>query len=60
MKDGELKGVGISSGTSAQMTIDLRLFITALISYAVSKGYKRWHGFLENTELLDDKVWKID
>ena len=42
------------------MTADFRLFITVLISYAVSKGYEKWPGVIVNMELLDDKVWKID
>ena len=58
MKDGVLKGKVISSRTSAQMTTDFRLFIMDLISYATSKGYKKWPGVLEEMEFLKDKVWK--
>ena len=60
-KDGVLKGVviSISSGMSAQMTTEYRLYTTALISYAASKGYNRWHGVIKNDKIPDDLVWKI-
>ena len=54
-----MKGVVISSETSTQMTTDYRLFTTALISHAASKGYKRWPGVLENMELLKSTIWDI-
>lgn len=60
IKDGVMNGVVISSGTSTQiMTTDYRLFTTLLISYAASKGYKRWPGVLENMELLMTNIWDI-
>ena len=40
------------------MTTDFRLYTSALIAHAASKGYKRWPGVLENMELL--KVDTLD
>ena len=57
IKDDTTKGIVISSGTSAQMTTDYRLFMTALISYSASKCYTRWPGVLENMEFLKNDVW---
>ena len=58
IKDQVMKGIVILSGTSAQMTTDFMLFMTDLILYSVSKGYKSWPGVLENMELLKDDIWK--
>ena len=54
-----MKGVVISSGTSAQMAADFRLFSDALVVHAAIKGYKRWPGVLENTELLAPDLFVI-
>ena len=60
MKDGILKGITISAGTSTQMTTDYRLFSKSLIAYAASKGFERWPGVIENMIAIEDKTWKTN
>ena len=60
MKDGIMKGITISVGTSAQMTTDYRLFNKSLIAYSAAKGYERWPGVIENMMPIEEKTWKTD
>ena len=60
MKDGIMKGITISTGTSAQMTTDYRLFSKLLIAYAASKGFERWPGVIKNMIAIKDSTWKTD
>ena len=60
MKDGIMKGITISVGTSAQMTTDFRLFNKSLIAYSAAKGYERWPGAIENMMPIEDKVWNTE
>ena len=60
IKDGIMKGITISTGTSAQMTTDFRLFNKSLIAYSAAKGYERWSGAIENMAPIEDKVWNTE
>ena len=60
MKDGIMKGITISVGTSAHMTTDYRLFNKSIIAYAQSKGFERWPGVIENMIAIEEKTWKTE
>ena len=60
MKDGIMKGITISVGTSAQMSTDYRLFLISLIVYAASMVFERWPGVIENMIAIKDKIWKTN
>ena len=60
MKNGILKGITISTGSSAQMTADSKLFSKELIAFAALKGFESWPGVITNMTAIHDKAWKTD
>ena len=53
-----MKGVTISTGTSATMTSDFRRMKKASAVYAASKGWEHWPGVIGNMEPIADTKWK--
>ena len=58
ISEGVMKGVTISTGTSATMTSDFRRMKKAAAVYAASIGYEHWPGVIDIMELIADTKWK--
>ena len=60
MKDGILKGITISTGSSAQITTDYRLYSKVIIAFVPSKGFDSLHSGIKNMTAIEDKAWKTE
>ena len=54
------KGITISTGSSAQMTTDYRIFTKTLVAYAASKNFEYWPGVVKNMEDIDNNEYKAE
>ena len=53
-----MKGVTISSGSSARMTSDFRNYKKSAATYAAEKGYEYCSGVIKNMEPIPETEWK--
>ena len=56
--EGIMKGMTVSSGSSASMTSDFRNFKKSAAAYAVAKDHEHWPGVIETMEPVDEKEWR--